>query len=60
VQEQKTASLRSAGNRVGVGEVLLYRFIPKIAILSTCGCFLALFGPSRGEKGQKKGKQTNS
>jgi len=34
--------------------VLLYRFIPKIAILSTWGCFLALFGPSRGEKGQKK------
>ena len=40
--------------------MLLYRFIPKIAILSTWRCFLALFGPSRGEKGQKKGKQTNS
>ena len=34
--------------------MLLYRFIPKIGILSTWGCFLALFGPSRGEKGQKK------
>ena len=40
--------------------VLLYRFIPKIAILSTWECFLALFGPSRGGKGQTKGKQTNS
>jgi hypothetical protein len=40
--------------------VLLHCFIPKIGILSIWGCFLALFGPSRGEKGQKKGKQTNS
>jgi len=43
-----------------VWDVLLYRCIPQIAILLTWGCFLALFAPSRGEKGQKKTKQTNS
>ena len=42
-----------------IWDELLYHFIPQIPNLSTWGCFLALFGPSRGEKGQGKGKQTN-
>ena len=34
--------------------MLLYRFIPKIGILSTWVCFLALLDPREAKKGKKK------